>query len=369
MNPSLEQNENKGVSSKQSWLDGAFPVPHSLILSDIAVDISDGTLRFFEFARSHGELRPKTFGAIPFPRIYTGDLNEKNRNEAAAALKAWATERNYANIRGIIHEDEVYVFKAKVPTKKPKEIREAIEAMLEENVPIPPADAIFEYEAIASESGLDETIAAVSVVSRAATRQYLELFESSGLFVASLETESRALAKTLFPPNDKDVHAVLSICDHHSVVFIVERGAVVFSSSVEVGSNDLNKAIAKTFEISDQKAIELKLEKAFSDAKGDMNVFESMIPVFSTIRDELGKVLVYWKTQGKKELEFHDVSDIVLVGSDSLISGFARYISVTTKIPARTGSVWTNVLSVEESIPNLSRKDSLDYGSVIGALL
>jgi Tfp pilus assembly PilM family ATPase len=141
------------------------------------------------------------------------------------------------------------------------------------------------------------------------------------------------------------------------------------SQTIVVGSKDLNKAVAKTFNMDEAMAVKLKEEKAFVESNGDMQLFESMIPVFSTIRDELSKVLIYWKTQGKKEQDFKDISDIVLVGSDAMIAGFSRYMAVTTKIPARIGSVWTNVLSVKESIPNLPKKDSLNYGSVIGALL
>ena len=361
--------DTTSAALKKDWIDKAFPVPGILIPTLVSVDISDGTLRFFEFSRKRGDFAPKEYGSLPFPRMHIGANNEKGRSEAISALKTWASGKKYASARVVIHEDEVYVFKVTVPTTDKNEIRSAIEALLEENVPIPPNDCVFEYQAMAADYTLRETTLAVSVVSRKSIAEYLDIFSSAGISVVGFETEARAMAHALFTPQDSLVHAVLSISEHHSVVFIVEKGAVVWSSSLEVGSSDIDKAISKTYGTTIEAARALKLEKAFAEADGDMSLFEAMLPVLSTVRDELGKVLSYWKSQSKKERDAKDVVDVILTGKDSLIAGFSRYISLTSKLPAKPGSVWTNVLSIEEKIPELTRRDSLDYGTVIGSLL
>ncbi len=359
----------KSVALKKDWVDKAFPVPGILIPTLTSIDISDGNLRFFEFSRKRGVFAPKDYGCVPFPRTHLGENNEKGRSEAISALKSWATAHECSSARAIIHEDEVYVFKVTVPTTDKNEIRPAIEALLEENVPIPPSDCIFEYEALAVDYTLKETTLAVSVVSKKSVGEYLDIFSSAGITVAGFETEARAMARALFTPQDLLVHAVLYIAEHHSVVFIVEKGTVVWSSSLEVGSADLDKAIAKTLGTTPEAARALKLEKAFTETDGDISLFEAMLPVFSTIRDELGKILSYWKSQSKKERDAKEITDVVLIGRDTMVAGFPRYISLISKLPAKTGSVWTNVLSVEEKIPELSRRDSLDFGTVIGSLL
>jgi Tfp pilus assembly PilM family ATPase len=355
--------------AKRNWLRTAFPVPRSLHLSEVAVYISDGTLRFFEFSRARGRVHPKNFGTLPFPRFHLNAINEKTREEVVLTLKKWAMEHKYKRVRAVIHEDEAYVFKVTVPTASERELREAIEGVLEENVPIPPSDAVFEYEIMAVDRKSGETTVAVSVLNQTSVLEATEIFEASGLEVVSIDTEARTLARVLFPPHDTGVHAVLSVAEHHSILSIVENGAVVFSSSLKVGAADIDKEIAKAFGITEEAARAMKLEKAYTEIDGDMKLFEAMLPIFSLIRDEIGKVLVYWKGQSKKDPYFRDVSDIVLVGSNSFISGFDRYIAITTKIPARVGSVWTNILSINDTVPKLPRRESLDYGVVIGALL
>jgi len=354
---------------KTKWLAGAFPVPHSLILSNTSVDISDGVMRFFECTRKHGVVSPKDFGMLNFPRLYKGTIDDAVRKEAVSILKKWASTRTIKAVHALIHEAEAYVFKVTVPTTHPKEINSALEALLEENVPIPPSDALFEYTVLASDEHLAETTVAVSVISRKSAEQYLNIFSESGIGIASLDTESRTIAKAIFPAGDTGVHAVLSIAYRHSIVSIIEKGAVVFSSSIEVGEYDLVRAIAKTLNITEEAAEALRKKDSPDDNEKDMKLFEAMMPVFGTIRDELGKMLVYWKTQGKKERVFNDITDITLLGKSSMAPGFAEYITASSKIPARIGSVWTNTLSPETSLPRLHKNESLDYGSLIGTLL
>lgn len=353
----------------KAFIQRAFPVPRVLIPYRVSIEISDGRLHFFEFSQSRGVLYPKTYGNIPFPRVRMSTLNEQIRAESVKVLTSFAEKYKYSSARIIIHEGEVYVFRISVPTIEHSQIRSAVEGLLEENVPISPSEAVFEYSIVKTDVERGETIVAVSVVSEKTLLSLVEIFTEAGIKPAAFETEARALSRSLFTENDKKVHAVLAVNDHHSTVFIVQDGAVSFSSSIEVGSYDIESAVAKTFSLSPEGARDMIYDKAFSTGSEDTKLFDAMIPALSVIRDELGKVLAYWKMQGKKEREFEDISDIVLTGPYSLISGFSKYFSISTKLPTVHASVWTRTVNPQKYLPDLSYRDSLDYGAVIGALL
>ncbi len=322
--------------SAKNFLTRAFPVPQSLSLSNVSVSLFDGQLSFFEFRRSKGRLYPKTFGIVPFPLIRSGSLDEKQKAEAISILRSFSKTHKYTYVHIIVHEGDAYVFRLTVPTTNPDELHSVIESMLEENVPIPPTEAIFEYDIVSRDIVRGETIVAVSVISEKIIGSYIDLLSLCGFMPVSFETEARALSRSLFSRASSDVALVLAINQRHSVISIVEKNGVVFSSSIEVGSHDIDQAVEKTT---------------------------------SVIHDEIAKVLVFWKTQEKKIKDFKDISRIVLSGSDSLSSNFAGYISLSFKLPTEVGSVWTNVISPEEYLPDLSRGDSLNYGALIGALL
>jgi Tfp pilus assembly PilM family ATPase len=219
-------------------------------------------------------------------------------------------------------------------------------------VPMPPAEAVFEYSIVSEDFIRGETTLAISVLAAKTINTHTNTLLSGSLVPVSFETEARALARSLFPPKTKEVSLVLAIQANHSLVFITEKGAVVFSSSIDIGARDINKAIAKTLQ----------------SAPG-VSSFDASLPVFSSLHDEIGKVLVFWRAQEKKIKDFTDVSRIILVGSSVLTPSFNRYISISFKLPTEVGSVWTNLESPEENLPELSRADSLEYGAVIGALI
>jgi len=339
------------VQTKASFIKRAFPVPRALILSDVSIDISDGVLRYFEVASSKGELRPKAYGSEEVARFHRGVKDEKTVALVADSLKAFSAKTGYQAVKAIVHEGDAYVFKLKVPTVRLDEIRPAIESALEENVPIAPSDALVEYDIVSVDQAKKETVVSVSVLSEKIVSEFVRILEMGNLVPVSIETESRAIARAVISPDDTKTHVILSIKAHHSIVFVVERGKVTFSSSIEVGAADLEKAQSKAEDTTETK------------------LFEAMIPVFATIRDEISKVVVYHKTEAKKQGISGDFEDIILLGSSSKIPGFVRYVSLATKLPTKIGSVWTNIISPAQEIPDLDESKSLDYGSLIGAHL
>lgn len=356
------------MKSFASFIKKAFPIPRSLILSDVSISFFDGQLSFFEFGRLHGSISPKVCGTLPFPRLHLGTKEEKGIfNQAVATLKAFASAKGYHMVRAILHEGDVYAFKMRIPTTKTEEFHSAIESALEENVPIPPTDALFEYEIISTDTLKNETLVAVTVISEKIVANYVALLQAAEIAPVMFETESRALARALVAKDDMNTHAVLAIEEHHSVVFIVEKGKATFSSSVDVGSADLARAVSKTFSVDENEARKLIAGKTGENKISETVLFESMIPALSTLADELGKALFYFKGEAQNISEVNQIKDIIVCGIDARIPGLVQYISTISKLPATVGSVWTNVFSLKDSVPELNEKASLGYGALIGS--
>ena len=359
---------HSGVTSKPSLLDRAFPVPHALTMSEVALSMHDGELRFAQITHSRGVATPVVFGIVALPELRIDGQDQKTREEVIKKISAFATEHAYKAVRVLIHEDEAYVFPLTVPSIDSSTFKSVIESNLEENVPIPPADALFEYQVVSVDEIRNETTLSVTVLSEKAISTYNNLLKEGGLFPVAYETEARALARALVKKGDDSVHALLHIGRRHSVMAIVEKGVVSFSSSIGVGSLDIVKVVSKSVALSIEDAEKLILEKGFETGKEDMQIFDAGMPVLSTLHDEVGKMLVYWKARNKKG-STAPISDILISGKYGLMNGVAKYISVTSQLPVKVGSVWTNILDTQDSPPEISLDDSLDYGGVIGTLI
>ncbi|HEY9481079.1 MAG TPA: pilus assembly protein PilM [Candidatus Paceibacterota bacterium] len=362
--------------SGTSFLSRGFPVPHALAISNASVSLSDGVLRMIEVTHHVGSVIPKAWTTAPIPRTVRGE-EKKGSDEIAGILRAVASKQGVKSAVALIHEGDAYAYVVRMPAAAEEDLHAAVEASLEANVPIPPTDVIFEYGVVRRDDMRGELVVAVCAISRHASDACADLLHAAGIFPAGLETEARALARAVIARGDRNTHALLSVMERHSVVAVVERGFVTFSSSIEVGAADLDQAVAKTFSISPEEARALrrtkpvKKEDVHNNHAREEDVFEAMIPVLSTIRDELSKVLSFARGQAMKDGSDKDaaVRDVILCGADALFPGFSRYIAETSHLPAIAGSAWVNALSVERHLPELDRESSMDYAALIGALI
>lgn len=306
----------------------------------ISLETVDNVLRYFELMKRDGIMVPKKYGAIP--------LSSKGV-EAMAALKEFAKEHKKPSVRVILPESEAYVFSTLIHTTEKARFAYAIEGIFDSHCPIHLADAIYDFNVVRFDPVRGGTFVSVSVLPRKSVDAYSHLLKSVNIKPASFTTESHALARALFSPKATGVHAVLSIGPRHSVAFIVDSGVVCMSSYIPVGSADIRASATK---------------------EGNHGTpFERSLSAFSVIRDGLEALVSRWKDQGKKGVHYSTVSSIVLCGSDSLTPGFSKYVSQRFKAPVKIGSVWTNLPFENGEVPDLHRKDSLDYGASIGALL
>jgi Tfp pilus assembly PilM family ATPase len=154
------------------------------------------------------------------------------------------------------------------------------------------------------------------------------------------------------------------------VVFIAEKGTMTFSSVVEFGSSDLTRAVAKTFSVTEDVAKLFMAGKSLREGITETAVFESMVPAFSTLSDELSKVVMYFRSEAQKEEAGENpgqITDILLAGVDARTSGLTQYLTATVRLPTKIGSVWTNVRFPKGVIPELDERQSLGYAALIGA--
>ena len=86
------------------------------------------------------------------------------------------------------------------------------------------------------------------------------------------------------------------------------------------------------------------------------------------MKDEANKVINYWMGHVAKE-GLPPINKVLLVGSDACLPGVLRYFSASLKAPVELGDVWKNLFSVEDKLPELSKRASLDYSATVGAAI
>lgn len=335
----------------------------------VGLDISETAVSAIELVRhKHGFVLGR-FGqrALP-PRSIEGGY-VKDKEGVVRELRRLKDELKLDFVNASLPEEKAYLFRTTIPRVADKEIREAIEFKLEENVPIRAVDATFDYTLITETGyeGGDHLDVGVTAVPRKVVDTYRELVEAAGLFPLSFEITAEAVSRAVIAKGDRGTHLVVTIGARSTELFIVSEEVVHFTSTVAVGGTHITAAIAKHFSVSISEAESIKREHtAFRDTKA-MDLFMSFMHVVGALKDEVSKLSLYWQMHKDANGEAGKKIDrVILCGKDAALAGFADYFSLALEGGAEVASVWQNAFSFEDSIPKIAYDESLDYAAAIG---
>ncbi|HRH22886.1 MAG TPA: pilus assembly protein PilM [Candidatus Paceibacterota bacterium] len=346
-------------------LQSVFPPPRFLLMSRIGVDISNGFLRHVRFEDSLKGIKLASWGQKSTSRFDPDDISDSDRDDLKKKVIALKGELGTNTVRVVIPDDEVYLFRITIPYTEGEDLRSAVEFKLEENLPIAPADTLFEYDVISTNQAGTITLS-VSAVSRAFVSKTLEFFQSCGLDPIRADTEARCLARSLSRQTAEDVELIVSISGFTTSFIIARSGKPLFSSNTPIGSKDIGQAIAKSFSLSEVEAEKMRKQNLSTPYTDNVEFLNGILPVMASLKDEINKVIVYWNTHGETHEGLGPVSRVILTGEDAALSGVVRYIGSGVSVPVVLGDVWTNILSFKEYIPKITKDESLSYGAVVG---
>lgn len=351
-----------------------FPTPNILRMPAVGLDIADRGVRFAEIGRGAHGLELKRHARIDIPQgaVNGGEVSD------IEALRTVLTELKETHDLNFIHasipEEKAYLYKTQVPrVETPEELRNAISFTLEENVPLAPSEAVFDYQLIdVAKHSEDHDHVSVTVLPQSVIHMYLELFHSVGLTPLSFEIEAQSVARSVIQQDSDETIMVVDFGKTRTGISVVRGDVVVFTSTLDLGSDAVLQAIKKYFNVSDEEAEKIKNERGLVKGKNNRELFESIITTISALKDELNKRYIYWNTHTDKSDDVEKsapITGIIITGRDAALPGLADYLTATMRVPVRVGNVWTNVLSLEKKVPDMPHQESLGYTTAVGLAL
>ncbi|MFZ2149652.1 MAG: pilus assembly protein PilM [Minisyncoccia bacterium] len=345
-----------------------FPPPRFLISPSFGLDISDESLKFVELIPSKSGIKMGRYGErkIPIGIIESGKIKSLERlKEVLVSLRK---EEGIKFVRVSLPEEQVYLFALRLEKAGLKNVREGIELALEEHVPIPAQEAIFDYDlAGEDDKSLEVQVAAIpeNVIDT-----YVSVFRDSFISIQSLELEAQAIARAVVRKGDLETYLIVDFGQTRTGIFIVSRGVVVFTSTLDIGGDLLNKMIEKNFNVSPEEAEKMKRQFGLERNTENQEVFSVLLNSVSILRDEIAKHFLYWSTHKDEEGKDHPpIKKIILCGGDSNLIGLADYISVSMKQSVEMGNVWVNIAETDKYIPEISFNKSLTFAAALGLAL
>ncbi len=359
-----------------------FPTSHYLEMSHAGFDISSSAVHMAEIIRTARGLKLKccTEEKLESP-ILPNESLLSNKN-LIDILKKIQKKYKLKFVEISIPEEKAYLFTIEVVDGTKEEIRNRIEMHLEENVPLSLDDAIFDYHRIKKNESTGMQFLAVSVVPVVVINEYIELFESCGMFPISFLIENQALSRAIIKKGDRENYFIVNISHKSTVLSVVNDEAVQFTSTIAIGSEDFTNAIMKGASLDEDAAVSIKFEKGFSRDIGNEAVSNALMSTANLLVEEIRKVFIYWNSINNFKSNVDAVSGlpnngnssagvkkILIAGKEAGVVGFRDFLAISLKTPVEVANVWTNILSFENEIPEISMRESLGYGTAFGLAL
>ena len=260
-----------------------FPVPSFLAVPSFGLDIGDESIKYIELINTNNGIRVGRHGERPIPIgiIEAGKIkNQKRMEEILILLKK---EVGIKSVRVSLLEDQVYLFKLRLEKSGLENVRESIELALEEHVPVPAAEAIFDYEILSQDAQSLEL--QVATISKNVIEGYLNIFQNSEIRVKSFELEAQAIARAVVKKGDMETYMIVDFGEKRTGIFIVSRGVVMFTSTLDLGGVMLNNMISKNFNISFQEAEKMKQKYGLERNTPNKELFSVLLNSVSILRD------------------------------------------------------------------------------------
>lgn len=339
-----------------------------MITPSFGLDISDESLKFVELIPVKNGIRMGRYGEqkIPVGIIESGKIKDSKRLEQV--LLSLKKEKGIHFVRVSLPEEQVYLFRLRLDKIGLTNVREGIEFSLEEHIPISAKEAIFDYELLSEDA--DSLEIQVAAIPKNIIENYLAVFRNSQISVQSFELEAQAISRAVIKKDDLETYMIVDFGQTRTGIFIISRGVVMFTSTLDVGGVMLTKMIQKNFNVSFEEAEKMKKEFGLQRNMDNKEIFSVLLNIVSILRDEIVKHFLYWHTHKNEEGKDHPaIKKIILCGGDANLIGLVEYFSISIKSKVEIANVWINIADKDMYIPEITFNHSLTFAAALGLAL
>lgn len=358
-----------GNSRAKEFFINIFPPPKFLEMRAAGFDISDKRIRFLRLVKGSGGFVVENYGEVKVPEGFIVSGTLKKPEEVHSIISSFEDKHGLEFVRVSLPEERAYLVKMETPAVGGADLPGSIAFQLEEYVPIPAEEAVFDYKVIKKSVERPGYLdVAVSVIPRNEVKAYLEMFAGTSIVPVSLEIEAQAIARAVIPRGDRGTYIIIDFGKERTGISVVSDELVRFNSTVDVGSEMITQALQKSFSINAAEAEIMKNERMISKSNEDKDFFDAVMSSIAILRDEINKLYIYWHTQDEERKE-KKVEKIILTGGGANLRGLSDYLSASLRLNVEIGNPWRNVNSFDRYIPPIPFNEALGYTPVIGLAL
>jgi type IV pilus assembly protein PilM len=344
-----------------------FPVPQLLTPCGTGVDVSDSSVKWLSLTHKNGGTRIASYGSVDVPANAVSTGAVRDPHALADALKEMKRRAKISCAHAALPEEGAFVFSMHVPKGSSRaHVINMIEFELENRVPIPLAQAVYDFDTINARDEHGEEIA-VTVFPRELADGYVEAFALAGIDLVSLEIEARSIGRAVSGALDP-VTMLVDSGRARTGVAILKRGIPIFTSTIEIGGDQMTHAVMDALKLQNETDAEtFKNEHGLIPDEGNRAGSDALDKVAATLAGEITRHYRFWDT--RRTADAASVERVYLLGGSANLHGLPEYIAGKVQTETLRPNVWRNAFSFNDYIPPIEYRASFQYATAIGLAL
>lgn len=254
-----------------------------------------------------------------------------------------------------------------LPYMEKDELEQAIKFEMHKYIPASEEEIIVSWDVIRSEtdnspgSGTKRVKILLVAAMKEEISRYEKIMKAVKIDVKAAELETFSIVRSLVG-DDQGTYLIVDIGFRACNVILAEKGVIKISRNIDTGGNDITKSVAESFNVSWEKAENIKKQQ-----KDLINNKESGVIVYSLelIIDEMRRILESKKSENSSGGK---VDGIIISGGSANMKGLTEYISNALGIRAIVGNPWKKIV-FDEKLKSKMEAMGLSFSVAVGLAL
>ena len=348
--------------------------------SVLGIDIGSSAIKVVQIRKKGGKAILETYGALalgPYAKLEIGRATNLPTDKIVEALSDILREaKTTSKTAGMaIPFSASLMTVIELPRVDDKQMAQMVPLEARKYIPVPIGEVTLDWSIIPKASGEEESMVnalggakvpkadvLLVAIHNDTIKDHQEIVQKSALNVSFFEIEIFSTIRSVLDQNNAPA-MIMDMGAATTKLYVVERGIVRNSHTVNRGSQDITSAIATGLGIPLDRAEIMKRTVGWTADPANRNLSDMISVNLDFIFSEARHVLVNFQTKRKKSVE-----KVVLVGGGVAMKGFAELAQKNLEAPVTLGDPFSRV-EAPAFLTDVLRKTGPEFAVAIGLAL
>ncbi len=239
----------------------------------------------------------------------------------------------------------VIVRELKLPPMSPDELKQAARFEAERYIPYGVREVNMDFDVIGEtvEENQRKIVVLLVAARREVVDRHVQALEAAGVQPFVLDVESFAVIRALQPQADGEGTATVfvDIGGETTDIVIVEGRQLRLTRNINIGGDNLTKAVASRLDMEFSSAAQLKEDKGVVLLEGEplpddrtvLAVHDAMLPILGDLATEIRRSMDYFQTRWRESR----VGKVVISGGTARLQNLDRFLSLELGVETVVG--------------------------------